>query len=88
MERERTSLIPESPSARRELSIGQISIRRLKDAGPPSIYGAPGLRVTVSTDLLDQNMHPKDILHRLRCANPMTKWIYEQLHSAHHARHR
>lgn len=59
-------------------SIRQMLKRRLKDAGLPGLYSPHSFRVTVVTDLLNQNVPLEDVQYLAGHSSPTTTRIYDR----------
>jgi integrase/recombinase XerD len=59
-------------------SIRQMLKRRLKDAGLPHLYSPHSFRVTVVTDLLNQNVPLEDVQYLAGHSSPTTTRIYDR----------
>jgi hypothetical protein len=53
-------------------------MRRLADAGLPHLFSPRSFRVTVVTDLLNQNVPLKDVRYLAGHSNPRTTQIYDR----------
>jgi len=59
-------------------SMRQMMKRRLKDAGLPDLFSPHSFRVTVVTDLLNQNVPLEDVQYLAGHASPTTTRIYDR----------
>ena len=59
-------------------SMRQMLKRRLKDAGLPELFSPHSFRVTVVTDLLNQNVPLEDVQYLAGHASPTTTRIYDR----------
>lgn len=59
-------------------SMRQMMKRRLKDAGLPELFSPHSFRVTVVTDLLNQNVPLEDVQYLAGHASPTTTRIYDR----------
>lgn len=59
-------------------SIRQMLKRRLEDAGLPHLFSPHSFRVTVVTDLLNQNVPLEDVQYLAGHSNPRTTQIYDR----------
>lgn len=59
-------------------SIRQMMKRRLKDAGLPDLFSPHSFRVTVVTDLLNQNVPLEDVQYLAGHSSPTTTRIYDR----------
>lgn len=64
--------------AYRAHSMRQMMKRRLEDAGLPHLFSAHSFRVTVVTDLLNQNVPLEDVQYLAGHASPTTSQVYDQ----------
>jgi site-specific recombinase XerD len=67
-----------TPSAYRAHSMRQMMKRRLEDAGLPELFSPHSFRVTVVTDLLNQNVPLEDVQHLAGHASPTTTRVYDR----------
>jgi integrase/recombinase XerD len=65
-------------SAYRAHSMRQMMKRRLEDAGLPGLFSPHSFRVTVVTDLLNQNVPLEDVQYLAGHANPTTTRVYDR----------
>jgi integrase len=59
-------------------SIRQMLKRRLEDAGLPELFSPHSFRVTVVTDLLNQNIPLEDVQYLAGHSSPTTTRIYDR----------
>ncbi len=59
-------------------SIRQMMKRRLTDAGLPHLFSPHTFRITVVTDLLNQNVPPEDVQYLAGHSNPLTTQINDR----------
>jgi integrase/recombinase XerD len=59
-------------------SVRQMMKRRLTDAGLPELFSPHSFRVTVITDLLDQNVPLEDVQYLAGHASPTTTRVYDR----------
>jgi integrase len=67
-------------SGYRAHSMRQMMKRRLEDAGLPDLFSPHGFRVSVVTDLLNQNVPLEDVQCLTGHSNPRTTQIYDRRH--------
>lgn len=65
-------------SAYRAHSMRQMMKRRLQDAGLPELFSPHSFRVTVVTDLLNQNVPLEDVQYLAGHASPTTTRVYDR----------
>lgn len=65
-------------SAYRAHSMRQMMKRRLDDAGLPELFSPHSFRVTVVTDLLNQNVPLEDVQYLAGHASPTTTRVYDR----------
>jgi integrase/recombinase XerD len=65
-------------SAYRAHSMRQMMKRRLEDAGLPDLFSPHSFRVTVVTDLLNQNVPLEDVQYLAGRASPTTTRVYDR----------
>jgi integrase len=65
-------------SAYRAHSMRQMMKRRLEDAGLPDLFSPHSFRVTVVTDLLNQNVPLEDVQYLAGHASPTTTRVYDR----------
>lgn len=58
--------------------IRQMMKRRLDDAGLPELFSPHSFRVTVVTDLLNQNVPPEDVQYLAGHSSPTTTRVYDR----------
>jgi integrase len=59
-------------------SMRQMMKRRLEDAGLPELFSPHSFRVTVVTDLLNQNVPLEDVQYLAGHASPTTARVYDR----------
>jgi integrase/recombinase XerD len=75
-------------SAYRAPSMRQMMKRRLEDAGLPGLFSPHSFRVTVVTDLLNQNVPLEDVQYLAGHASPTTTRVYDRAPAQGHPEYR